>query len=227
MSAQNICNAAEAFDLCRGLPQWINRHRPEDERRRYRAKELDYSFNGMPTLTVEVTGAQGLIAAYKSNIALIPGERRPWLVFSPLVVVWEKSKEERGPGLGRPIIDHSVSSIAGYCEAHARHISNILVASGKLTVAKAGRPFFEALGWEIASPGDCGPQAGDAGLAKAVTFIAAQIRAAIALLPQSAPEAASPISFAMLRLPQPGGAQEPGMPRQEHSSYGGSPATVL
>ena len=165
MSAQDMCNTAEAFDLCRELPQWINRHRPDDGYRRYRAQELDYSFNGLPTLTVEVSGAQGRIAAYKSNIALIPGERNPWLVFSPLVVVWEKSKEERGPGLGRPIVDHSVSSIAAYCEAHARHIPNILLASGKLTEAKAGRPFFEALGWEIASSGDCGLLAGDACLA--------------------------------------------------------------
>ncbi len=204
MSTQDTCNAAEAFDFCRELPQWINRHRPEDELRRYHAKELDYSFNGNPTLSVEVTGAQGLIATYKSNITLIPGERSPWLVFSPLVVIWEKSKEERGSDLGRPIIDHSVSSIAGYCKAHARHISNILVTSGKLTKAKAGRPFFEALGWEIASTGDCAPNAGDASFAKVLSFIMAQIGAAIALLPQNTPEAASPISFAMLRLPQPG-----------------------
>ena len=226
MSTQDMCNAAEAFDLCRELPQWINRHRPEDGHRRYRAQELDYSFNGMPTLTVEVTGAQGRIAAYKSNIALIPGEQNPGLSF---LRWWSSGKRARRNaaqvwGARLSIIVFPLSPVTA--EAHARHIPNILLASGKLTEAKAGRPFFEALGWEIASPGDCGLQAGDAGLAKVLTFIAAQIGAAIALLPQSTPEAASPISFAMLRLPQPGNPHWHGVPAQAHP-YGSSPATVL
>jgi hypothetical protein len=226
MSVASLCDAATAFDLCRELPQWIGRHRPEDGYRRFQAQELDYSFNGLPTLTVGISGAHGRIATYKSNIVLIPGEHDPWLIFSPLVVIWEKGKEERGPGLGRAIIDHSVSSIAGYCEAHLRHIPNILLASGKLTMAKAGRPFFETLGWEITSPRDCALPAGDSGLARVLAFIAAQIGAAIALLPPSEPEAASPISFAMLRLPQPGTPQGCDLPAQVHA-FSGSPAAIF
>ena len=145
MDVHKMCDADEAFRLCCDLPCWINLHRQRDERRRYQAKELDYSFNGLPTLTVGVSDAQARIAVYKCNIALIADKERPWLVFSPLVVVWEKSKEERGPGPGRPIIDHSVSAITGFCEAYAHDIPNVLIASGNLTIAKAGRPFFEAL----------------------------------------------------------------------------------
>ncbi len=199
MNVHELCDTDEAVRLCRDLPGWINSHRQQDEDRRYRARELDRSFNGLPTLTVEVSRAQGRIADYKCNIAAVRDEELPWLVFSPLVVVWEKSKEERGPGLGRPIIDHGVSSIAGFCETCVRPVPNILVASGNLTTAKAGRPFFEALGWEIVSPAGFARHAGDRGLTKALRFVAAQIEAAIAQFAQGTAVPADPLSFAMLR----------------------------
>ncbi len=206
MDVHELCDADEAVRLCRDLPGWINSHRQQDEDRRYQAKELDYSFNGLPTLTVEVTRAQGRIADYKCNIAAVADEEQPWLVFSPLVVVWEKSKEERGSGLGRPIIDHSVSSIAGFCETCVRPVPNILIASGNLTTAKAGRLFFEALGWEIVRPAGFGRHAGERGLTKALRFVAGQIEVAIAQFTQSTAEPADPLSFAMLRLTRSGGA---------------------
>jgi hypothetical protein len=227
MNAHEMCDADEACRLCCDLPAWISLRRPEEGQRRYRAKELDRSFNGLPTLVVEVLGAHSLIAAYKSNIVLVPGGERSWLVFSPLVVVWERSTEERGPGLGRPIVDHCVSSIAGFWEARARHIPNILVASGNLTVAKAGRPFFEALGWEIASPADFALHAGDAGLVNTLRFIAAQISAAISQFGQNAAETAGPLSFAMLRLTRAGIGVGLETPSQEHAARSGTPTAAL
>jgi hypothetical protein len=202
MDAHEMCDADAAFELCQSLPAWINLYRSSDGLRRYRAKELDRSFNGLPTLAVEVSDATGRIAGYKTNAALIPAGETSWLVFSPLVVLWEKNKEERDRGLGRPIIDHSVSSISGFCRARARHIPNILVASGNLTVAKAGRPFFETLGWEIATPADLSLHGEHTGLGKAMRFIAAQISAAIAQLGPDFAEEASSFSFAMLALTQ-------------------------
>jgi hypothetical protein len=206
MNVHELCDADEAVRLCRDLPGWINSHRQQDGDRRYQAREIDYSFNGLPTLTVEVTRAQGRIADYKCNIAAVADEEQPWLVFSPLVVAWEKSKEERGPGLGRPIIDHSVSSITGFCETCVRPVPNILIASGNLTTAKAGRPFFEALGWEIVSPAGFACHAGEPGLTKALGFVAAQIEAAIAQFAQGTAEPVDPLSFAMLRLTRSAGA---------------------
>jgi hypothetical protein len=206
MDVHELCDADEAVRLCGELPGWINSHRQRDECRSYHAKELDYSFNGLPTLAVEVTSAQNRVAAYKCNITLIRDDEQPWLLFSPLVVVWEKSKEERGCGQGRPIIDHSVSSIAGFCETCARPIPNILIASGNLTVAKAGRPFFEALGWEITNPSGFARYAGDRGLTKALKFVAAQVEAAMVQFAQNVAEPVDPLSFAMLRLVQSGDA---------------------
>jgi hypothetical protein len=225
MSVQEISETAEAFNLCRSLPQWINRHHPADSHGHYHARELDTSFNGLPSLTVDMSGADGApIAVYKCNISLIRGERRSWLVFSPLVVIWEKSKAARGPGFGRLIIAHSVAAIVSYCEAHVRHIPDLLIASGNLTVAKAGRPFFEDLGWEIVHPSDCGAHAGDDGLVKALAFITARIEAAVATLQQAIWEPAGPISFAMLRLSR---QQSPAMletAAHEPSACCGAPA---
>ena len=200
MHAQEAYDWDEAVRLGRELTGFINRRRRGDDPMFYHARELDCSFNGLPTLSVEVTGSEGRIAYYKCNVTLIGGEGLPLLVFSPLVVTWEKGKGERGSGLGRPIIDHSVSSIAGFCEARAAQISGALVASGNLTEAKSGRPFFEALNWEIAGPGDLNRYGG--ALAKAMAYIAAQIEAAIAPLALSPGEVAIPISFALLRLGQ-------------------------
>jgi len=227
MSVQEISQTAEAFNLCRNLPQWINRYHPADSYGRYHARELDYSFNGLPSLTVDMTGADGMpIAVYKCNISLVRGERRSWLVFSPLVVIWEKSKAERGPGFGRPVIAHSVAAIVSFCETHVRHVPDLLIASGKLTVAKAGRPFFEDLGWEIAGPSDCGAHAGDDGLVKALTFVAAQIEAAIAPLRQNGAEPAEALTFAILRLSRQPHAAMAETPAREPSACCGAPASA-
>lgn len=201
MNTPAISNTNDVFDLCRGLPEWINRHGRAEGSRSCRAREMDNSFNGLPTLTVDMSGAAGLVASYKCNISLVRGEQRAWLVFSPLVVVWAMDRRERGPGFGRRIIEHSVASIAGFCRAHVSHIPDVLVASGNLTTAKGGRPFFAGLGWEIVEPQSRGAPSAEDGLDRALAHIEAQIDAALAPLRQSAPGSIEPTSFALLRAP--------------------------
>jgi hypothetical protein len=204
MDVHELCDADEAVRLCRDLPAWINSHRKRDSRRSCHARELDYSFNRLPTLVVEVSSSQVRIADYKCNIVAFRDGEQSWLVFSPLVVMWEKGKEERDPGWGRQIIDHSVSSIAGFAQIRMRPVPNILIASGNLTVAKAGRPFFEGLGWEIVSPAGFTHNASDGGLRKALRFVAAQIEAAIAQSAQNTVEPVAPFSFAIQKLTRSG-----------------------
>jgi hypothetical protein len=226
MDAHEMCDADAAVRLCHGLPAWINSCRAGDGQCRYRAKELDYSFNRLPTFAVEVLDADGLIATYKTNAVLVPRGESSWLVFSPLVVVWERGKEARGPGLGRPIISHCVSSISGFLAPSGQQIPNVLVASGNLTAAKAGRPFFEALGWEIVTTCSS-PHAKDSALGKALSFIGAQISAAIAQSGQNLAGTDTAVSFAMLRFTQAAIAAGRETPFQENASGNGSQAPAL
>lgn len=224
MSTHDICNTAVTFNLCRDLPQWINWHRPADARGRYHARELDHSFNGLPTLTVDMTGPRGPVAAYKCNITLVEDARRPWLVFSPLVVIWEMPRDQRGPGFGQAILDHSAAAIAGFCDECLPRLPDILIASGNLTTAKAGRPFFESVGWEIVVPGDCARYAADTGLMTALAYVARQIDTALAPLRESAPETVDPTSFAILRLPLAGIPLAAGLPAGACVAGTGAPA---
>jgi hypothetical protein len=202
MTDTNIPDIDNIFSLFRGFAQWVTIHGQTDDAWSCCATDMDNSFNGSPTLTVELSEPKGLIATYKCNITLVHAGKRTWLLFSPLVVIWAQSREQRGPGVGRRIIEHSVSSIEGYCRAHIPHITDVLVASGNLTTIKGGRPFFQGLGWEIVDAQACGGRADD-GLAKALTHIAAQIDAALAPLRLIAPETIEPVSFALLRLSRP------------------------
>jgi hypothetical protein len=206
MTDQHVSDVDQILSLFRGFSQWINIHGPRDGLWSGRAREIDCSFNGLPTLTVELSEPIGLIATYKCNITLLHTGRRVWLMFSPLVVIWAQNREERGPGFGRRIIDHSVSSIEGFCRAHAPHLPDILAASGNLTTVKGGKPFFQGLGWEIVDAQVCGERADDGlnndGLGRALAHIAAQIDAALAPLRLTAPEAIEPVCFALLRLSQ-------------------------
>jgi hypothetical protein len=196
VSAQARCNSDEAFDLCYWLPWWINTYNSGDVSGSFFAKELDYSFNGLPTLTVTLSGNQLPIATYKCNIAVVRGGDT-WLIFSPLVVIWEDNVHRRP----RFIIEHGVFSIDSYCKLYAPNISNLLIASGNLTAAKRGRPFFEALGWNIAvPPADFDGHGRNDGLTRALRFVADQIESAIAPFRHLEPGALSSISFAMLRI---------------------------
>jgi hypothetical protein len=202
MAEKSIPDIDHVLSIFRDFSQWINIHGREDGRWSCRSKEIDCSFNGLPTLTVELSEPKGLIATYKCNITLFYAGQRVWLLFSPLVVIWAQNREQRGPGFGRRIIEHSVSAIRGYCRTHIPRFPDILVASGNLTTVKGGKPFFQGLGWEIVEAQTCGQHVDD-GLAKALTHIAAQIDAALAPLRLIAPETIEPISFALLQLSRP------------------------
>jgi hypothetical protein len=202
MTDKNIPDIAHVSSLFRGFAQWINIHGQAGSPWSCCAREIDHSFNGLPTLTVELSEPKGLVATYRCNITLFRAGRRAWLLFSPLVVSWAQSREQRGSGVGRRIIEHSVSSIEGYCRAHIPHAPDVLVASGNLTTVKGGKPFFQGLDWEIVDAQTCDQHADD-GFARVLTHIAAQIDAALAPLRLTAPETIEPISFALLRLSRP------------------------
>lgn len=196
-------DTSDVFDLWETFPRWINRHHPGDGERSYVAKEIDASFNASPTLTVEMSGRSGLIATYKCNIVEIHNHRKSWLVFAPLIVIWEQGRAERGPDLGRIMMEHVVSSIRAFCVEYGAWSHDILITSGNLTVAKGGKPFFEGIGWEIVYPGTHEPSAlynGNFAMAEPLAAVEARIEAAVAPLREAGKIDAEPISFAILRL---------------------------
>lgn len=192
-----------ALDLWRALPQWINLHHSRDGDRSYAVKEImQYSRDAL-TLTTDMTGSSGLIASYKCDISLIFSPGKSWLVFSPLVVIWEMGRAERGPDLGRVMIEHFVSAVRAFQQAHADSSYGMVIASGNLTVAKGGKPFFESIGWEIVFPEAQEPGYlfhGEEAMAKPLAAIEAQIEAAIAPLRAAGKVEEKAISFAILRL---------------------------
>lgn len=193
---------AGPLDIWNELPEWINSHHSGDDDRRYAAMPLAVSGDRL-TLTVEMTGACGLIARYKCDVSHIYELGRSWLVFSPLVVIWEQSRAERGPGIGEAMIAHFVTAVRTFQQARAPSHDGIVIASGNLTVAKGGKPFFEGIAWEIVVPDAREPRQlfeGDEAMTKPLTMITAQIEAAIAPLRAAGKVAEETISFAILRL---------------------------
>jgi hypothetical protein len=193
----------DILDLWRMLPQWINLHHERDGERRYTACEATYSSSDSLTLFVDLTGPTGRIASYKCEIFRVYDAGKSWLVFSPLVVIWELSRADRGPGIGQAIIEHFVAAVRTFHEARGTRAYDIVIASGNLTVAKGGKPFFETIGWEIVVPSACEPHYlfnGEQAMAKPLDIIKAQIEAAIAPLRAAGKVAETAISFAILRL---------------------------
>lgn len=193
---------AGPLDVWSELPDWINTHHFGDGDQRYAAEPLTVSGDRL-TLTVEMTGARGLIARYKCDVSHICEADKSWLVFSPLVVIWEQSRAERGPGIGEAMIGHFVKAARTFQQARSAGHDGIVIASGNLTVAKGGKPFFEGIGWEIVVPAAREPGwlfEGNEAMAKPLAMIAAQIGAAIAPLRAAGKVAEETISFAILRL---------------------------
>jgi hypothetical protein len=214
MSVRESFAEPEVFVLRQGLPRWINRYRRSDGELRFHARDYDRCAHASPTLIVEMSDVAGIVATYKCSLNLIDCDRGAWLVFSPLVIVWENGRKRTGAGLGRRMIDHCVSSIQGFCNLHvgeAGEIAGIALASGNLTAAKGGRAFFEGLGWEISAAGTSG--GGDEGWKKALDFIAAQIDAVIAPFRGGADSVLDPTYFAVLRVSLAGPESSKCLPR--------------
>jgi hypothetical protein len=193
----------DILDLWRTLPQWINLHHARDGERRYTARDFTPPPRDALTLFVDLTGPDGLIASYKCDIFRVSEPGKTWLVFSPLVVIWEQARADRGPGIGEAIIDHFVAAVRTFQEARGLPTYDIVVASGNLTGAKGGKPFFEMIGWEIIVPSEQHPPhlfMGEQAMAKPLAIIEAQIETAIAPLRATGKVAESAVSFAILRL---------------------------
>ena len=127
------------------LPSWIAVHRARDEALAFQALPVDLSFNGLPTFAVRVLSEESDIAVYKCNLSLFTEEGgRDCALFSPLVVTWRDGHPPKGD-ISRRIIGHCVNTARGFCPPE----TEVIVTSGNLTKARAGHPFFTALGWEI------------------------------------------------------------------------------
>jgi hypothetical protein len=196
-------SSVNVIDLWNTFPAWINRHRAENGAFCYVARPIDFSFNGLPTITVEMSGPAGMIALYKCNIIELCGDRKNWLIFSPLVVVWEQDRQTRGPGIGSAMIEHFVEAVQSFQEESSVWSHAMLIASGNLTVAKGGKPYFESIGWEIVYPELREPAClydGTEAMATPLDTVASQIETAIAPIREAGKLDPGPVSFAILPL---------------------------
>ena len=185
------------------FPDWINQHRSTDGERIYRALEPDALADNRLNLAVEISGRDGCIATSKFNIIEICGPREAWFVFSSLVVQWEQGGAGHRPETGKAIVQHVVLAVQNFRRTRRIWSHNILIASGNLTVAKGGKPFFERLGWQIVCPETREPDhvlCGEADLAEPLEAVAGEIEAAIAPLRLAGKIQPEPICFAILRL---------------------------
>jgi hypothetical protein len=101
------------------------------------------------------------------------------------------------------MVDHLVLSIRAFHQAKSDLSRHILIASGNLTVAKRGKPFFEKLGWELVFPETRKPHHlydGAGACAEPLIAVAEQIDAAIAPLRSAGKIDEEPVSFAILRF---------------------------
>lgn len=137
-------------DIWRCFPRWINTH--------YRAlngntfEAVEQSDQEPPELAVVMWAGCVPVATYKCRVVSIAGPGDGWIVLAPLVVVWGGSRSTNGFEAGRVMIDHICAAARRFHRAHGTYDRGLMVASGNLTEEKGGERFFDALGWEIATP---------------------------------------------------------------------------
>jgi hypothetical protein len=184
------------------LVRWIDRHHRQIGELEYRATLSDAGDGDIPMLAVEVRGAAGLVATYKCGISH-PVEPKGWLVLAPLVVSWNGARPDNSSGLGRAMVEHLVSALRTFQASASLQTEGVLIGSGNLTRAKAGRPFFEGLGWEIVVPALRSPYQlyTQERIAAALTVIERQIDCAIAPLLKAGKIEAEPVRFGVLVVP--------------------------
>jgi hypothetical protein len=136
---------------CAALPGFINGFPAPAAGLSCRAAPVDFSFAGQPTLKVAVTQDGQAAAVYKMNMLDFPAENI--LAFSPLVVTWAETAAQkqmpRPPGTGRHLMAHCTGWLSGAQAQGIFGMKKILLTTGNLTAARAGLPFFTALGWDI------------------------------------------------------------------------------
>lgn len=181
------------------VAEWISHSYGLADGRRYTASLTEAAADDASTLTVEVDGPDGPIATCKCSLFRIDHGPRSLVIFAPLVVIWAEGRSKGGPDLGRSIIAHLVSAIASFRDHRSAAQDEVLVASGNLTKAKGGRPFFESLGWEIVDP-RVSDAAGDEAMTEAFSTIVWHIDAAVAPLRAAGRIEDEPVTFALLRL---------------------------
>lgn len=144
-------------------------------------------------------------------VALDPLERSVFPRFLHSDIPWIDFDDDSARS--RAMIDHLVGAVRGFRAASASSGGEAVIASGNLTKAKGGRPFFEGMGWKIVGPDDLSARQRPASqlsgrddrdgepMQSAVAAIRRRIDAAIAPLRDAGKVEAEPISFALLTLP--------------------------
>jgi len=130
--------------LLKTLPDWVGDHAAPANSLFYTAHKLDYSFNGQLTFVVDVRTQDAPLATYKCNLHDALAE---WVVFAPLVIHWHP-QAVRQHGQGQQIIAHALHVMQAGVAALGVD-SRVLVASGNLTIERAGLPFFTSLNWPV------------------------------------------------------------------------------
>jgi hypothetical protein len=181
------------------IADWINHHCRLADGRRYMASMADSVSGDTSTLVVEVDGQDGLIATCKCTLSQIDYGAGSLVIFAPLVVIWAEGRSRGGPDLGGSIIAHLISAIASFRDLHGTALDDVLIASGNLTKAKGGRPFFERLGWEIIDP-LLSDTPRDEATAIVFDTVVQAIEMAVAPLRAAGKVGDEPVTFALLRL---------------------------
>jgi hypothetical protein len=194
---------SENESVASALVQWINHHHRQVGEARCSATLTNGSAPDVPMLMVELRGRYGLIATYKSSVGYIRDANGDRLLLAPLVVIWNGERPADSARLGHAIVEHLVSAVCAF-QASLPCCGRILIASGNLTRAKGGKPFFESLGWQI-----CGSDAQSAAWERCEDMhavsasIEKRIDCALAPLLKAGKLAIEPISFALLCLDRP------------------------
>jgi hypothetical protein len=182
-----------------GITEWIGHYHGLADGRRYMASLTGAVAGDASTLSVAVDSPDGPIATCKCSLIRIDHGPRSLVIFAPLVVIWAEGRGRGGCDLGKSIIAHLVSAFASFRDHRSAAQDDVLVASGNLTKAKGGRPFFESLGWQIIDP-RVSDAAGDEAMAEAFSTIVRHIDAAVAPLRAAGRIEDEPVTFALLRL---------------------------
>lgn len=182
------------------VAEWINGRHWLAAGRRFKAGLIETE-PGAPMLAVKVTSPTGLVATCKCHLLRVDHGARSSMVFAPLTVTWAEGRASAGAGAH--IIGHLTTALASFGEVVDAPGERVFMASGNLTRAKGGKPFFEGLGWTVVQPGAREPAhlfACSRGTPDVVAAIARRIDAAVAPLRAAGRIEDEPLAFALLRL---------------------------
>jgi hypothetical protein len=183
------------------FPRWINARHASFEGRQFHAEQIVHG-QGLQ-LAVTMSDGSSPVATYKCGISRVRERGSAWIVFAPLVVIWEAATPGSRFNLGRAMVDHLSSAACEFQQTHQICGETILIASGNLTEEKGGAHFFRALGWDIVTPRKRGTEVlhlDEPRFKTPFIIIEEQINKALIPLRAAGKISDEPISFAVRQL---------------------------